>query len=444
MGPRRTTRPARVAIVGGGAAGALVAAGLLRDGRSGLRVTVYEPRAEVGLGVAYSTREPWHRLNVPATGMSAVPGEPDHFRAWAGAAPEAFLPRLDYGRYLRAVLADVVAGAEASLEHVRGRVVRLDPREEGVRVTLSTGQTAEADAAVIATGNEVPARLPWLDGLADDARVIADPWPPGALAGVDDGETVAVIGSSLTAIDVAGSLLVHQPRTTVVALSRHGDLPRPHEDPWRPRLPDPVFTLEEFAAFEAPLEEAAARIRVHGADWPRALDSIRPISQALWLAMDERLRREFVTDYRHEWDIHRHRVAAEIARDLDAWIAAGRLTVRAAAFERAEPAGGRIRIGARDGAWTVDRVVVAAGPNPDARANPLLAAGLDDGWLRPGPLGFSIDSDPTSGRVLDHDGRPTAPVYTLGALRRGVLWETLAIPEIRDQAAEIAARILTR
>src|SRR5262249_25933660 len=116
MGPRRSTGgPPRVAIVGGGASGALGAANRLREGPPGLRVTVYEPRAELGLGVAYSTREPWHRLNVPATGMSAVPGDPDHFRAWAGAAPEAFLPRLAYGRYLRQVLADAIAGSAASL-----------------------------------------------------------------------------------------------------------------------------------------------------------------------------------------------------------------------------------------------------------------------------------------------------------------------------------------
>jgi len=428
--------------VGGGASGALVAANLLREGPPGLRVTVYEPRAELGLGVAYSTREPWHRLNVPATGMSAVRGDADHFRAWANAAPEAFLPRLEYGRYLRQVLAAAVAGSAASLEHVRARVDRLVPAAGGIEATLSTGETTRVDAAVIATGVEVPARLTWLRALDDDARVIADPWPPGALEGVEDGETVAVIGSSLTAIDVAGAILVHRPGTTVVALSRHGDLPRAHEDPWRPRLPEPVFTLDEFAAFESPLADAVARIRAHGPDSLRALDSIRPISQALWISMDEPLRREFVTDYRHAWDIHRHRVAAEIARDLDAWIADGRLAVRAADIERAEPAERRLRIVARGAAWTVDRIVVAAGPNYDARANPLLAAGIEDGWLRPGPLGFSIDSDPGTGRVLDRGGRPTAPVFTIGALRRGVLWETLAIAEIKDQAAAIADRIL--
>jgi uncharacterized NAD(P)/FAD-binding protein YdhS len=36
------------------------------------------------------------------------------------------------------------------------------------------------------------------------------------------------------------------------------------------------------------------------------------------------------------------------------------------------------------------------------------------------------------------------PAWTLGQLRRGELWETTAIPEIRDQAADMAGSILAR
>ncbi len=105
----RPGRPTRVAIVGGGAAGAFVAANLLRSGDPAIDVTVIEPRAEIGLGVAYSTPDPWHRLNVPAISMSALVDDPDHFHRWAGIAPEAFARRVDYGRYLQTTLAETVA-----------------------------------------------------------------------------------------------------------------------------------------------------------------------------------------------------------------------------------------------------------------------------------------------------------------------------------------------
>ena len=445
-------RSTRVAIVGGGAAGAFVAANLLRSGDPGLDVTIIEPRAELGLGVAYSTQDPWHRLNVPAISMSALPDDPDHFHRWAGIAPEAFARRVDYGRYLRTVLAEAVAASPVGLRHVRSVAERLDPAGAGVRVTLADGEDVEADAVVLATGVETPMVLPALEALAGDPRIIADPWPPGSLEDIEDGETVAIIGSSLTAVDVAGSILTRHPRARVVALSRNGDLPRPHEDPWRPRFPEPAFTIDEFRAWDDPLEQALDRIRGSGTDWPRALDSIRPISQALWIGMDEPLRRSFVDRYRHVFDIHRHRVAAEIARDLDGWIREGRLVVLAAAMERVDRApDGGLRILARPGAgaspggtWDVDWIVVAVGPNTDPAANPLLGAAIRDGLLRPGPLGLSIDSDPVTCRVLGPNGQAGLPAYAIGALRRGVLWETLAIPEIREQSATIARELLRR
>ena len=75
-------------------------------------------------------------------------------------------------------------------------------------------------------------------------------------------------------------------------------------------------------------------------------------------------------------------------------------------------------------------------------ASPLLGAAIADGIVRPGPLGIGIDVDPTTGLVVDASGETPLPVYAMGALRKGVLWETLAVPEIRGQAHDVASRIL--
>lgn len=431
-------------IAGGGASGGLVAANLLRLGAAGMEIVVVEPRAELGLGVAYSTTDPWHRLNVPAVGMSALAGDPEHFQRWSGAAGEAFARRVDYGRYLREVLAAAVAASQASLRHVRTTVERVAaaPSGAGVRVALADGDDLTADWLVLATGNELPMRLPYLRSFDGDARVVADPWTPGVVDAVADGETVAVIGSSLTAVDLTGSILNARPRARVLALSRHGKLPRAHDDPWRPRLAEPVFSLDEFFAAESPFELARERIEAHGDDWPRAVDSLRPISQQLWIAMDDSLRAEFLSRHRNAWDTHRHRMAAEIFRDLERWRAQGRFGVQAANIQRVESVGAGLRIVAVDGSWDVDRIIVAVGPDVDARSNPLLGAAIAAGLMRPGSHGISIDVDPVSGRVLDAAGAPRLRAFALGGLRKGALWETLAIPEIRDQAADIARQIV--
>lgn len=434
----------RVAIAGGGASGALVAANLLRLGDSSLEVVVVEPRTELGQGVAYSTTEPWHRLNVPVAGMSGIADDPDHFQRWSGAPAEAFLSRLDYGRYLGEVLADAVASSPARLRHVRSTVERVRGDGQGVRVTLAAGEEVSADALVLATGVELPPRLTYLEPLLGDPRVILDPWAPGALDAVRDGETVAIIGSSLTAIDVTGSILLTRPRATVVALSRHGNLPLPHEDPWRPKLPEPVFTVDEFHSFDSPFQRAVERVRSYGDDWPRAVDSLRPITQALWQSFDQPMRREFLTNYRNLWDTHRHRVAPSVARDLERWTGEGRFVVKAAAISGIDSVGSGLRVVAPDSRFDVDRIVVAVGPDPDATASPLLGSAIRDGLLRPGLEGIAIDVDPVTGRVLDALGEPRLPAYAIGALRKGALWETLAMPEIRVQAADVASRILAQ
>jgi uncharacterized NAD(P)/FAD-binding protein YdhS len=59
------------------------------------------------------------------------------------------------------------------------------------------------------------------------------------------------------------------------------------------------------------------------------------------------------------------------------------------------------------------------------------------GWLTPDPLRLGIETD-DDGRLIDQHGASVDGLFTLGPLRRPALWESTAIPEIRDQAAELA------
>jgi len=72
----RSDRVVPVAIVGGGASGTILAAQLARRG---VESALIDGSGRAGKGVAYSTTEPAHLLNVRAEGMSAWAGEPDHF-----------------------------------------------------------------------------------------------------------------------------------------------------------------------------------------------------------------------------------------------------------------------------------------------------------------------------------------------------------------------------
>lgn len=60
-----------VVVIGGGLSGAAVAHAVLRQSPS-LRCVIVEPRHGLGQGLAYSTPDFAHRLNVPSVRMSLM------------------------------------------------------------------------------------------------------------------------------------------------------------------------------------------------------------------------------------------------------------------------------------------------------------------------------------------------------------------------------------
>ena len=85
-------------------------------------------------------------------------------------------------------------------------------------------------------------------------------------------------------------------------------------------------------------------------------------------------------------------------------------------------------------------MVNCTGPVGTPAKDPLLAALTRTGLVRPGPSGMGIDTA-DDGRVLGVLP-PTIPFYAIGTLRRGNLWETTAMPEIREQAYDVARSVV--
>ena len=126
-------RPIRVVVVGGGAAGTLVAAHLLRRARpeDPVEVRIIERSDVVGPGLAHGAADPHHLLNNTATRLSAYPDDPDHLLRWCqqqGLAADrgAFLPRRTFGRYLAGLLGEVPETPWRRSIRVRGEAVRIE------------------------------------------------------------------------------------------------------------------------------------------------------------------------------------------------------------------------------------------------------------------------------------------------------------------------------
>ncbi|XXF78682.1 FAD/NAD(P)-binding protein [Myxococcaceae bacterium GXIMD 01537] len=443
-------------IIGGGASGTLLAASLLRRARLPLRVLVVEKRGDVGRGLAYSTRSPSHLLNVPAVRMSALPDEPEHFLRWVrreapDTGPGDFARRRAYGRYLKEVLREAREAAAPGVEWVEvvGEVTSATVEEGEVRLALAGGGRVTARQAVLALGNAPPADLRVEDGgLYASPRYRRTPWDVGGLSRVAPGEPVLVVGTGLTMVDAVLSLLEQGHEGPIHALSRHGMLPHPHragDVAVRPaRVPAGALGLR---ALLRAVRQEAERARDEGGDWREVVDGLRPRSVTLWQGLSTAEQRRFLRHVRAFWDVHRHRMAPEVGEVLTRLQREGRLELHAGRVRSFRLEGEDVEVRYRPrGAGTeallrVRHVINCTGPEGILTGSPLPRALLKEGLARGDALGISL-SAAEDGALLDARGRPSEHLFTLGPPRRGELWETVAIPEIRLQAEVLAGRLL--
>ena len=229
-----------VAILGGGFAGAVVAAQLLRNSSAGVSVVLVERGARPGRGVAYGTECSQHLLNVPAKNMSAYPDDPEHFLRWARlnadvhAKPGDFLPRQIYGRYAASVLQHEVELHPRRFERVQDEAVSVATVDGKPEIQLRSGQILFADKVVLALGNFPPGRSRLPGKTPHCQRYISDPWAPGALNDIAENHrhedlAILLIGCGLTSLDVAISLRTRGFAGKIHLLSRRGLLPQNHQ-----------------------------------------------------------------------------------------------------------------------------------------------------------------------------------------------------------------------
>lgn len=425
-----------VAIIGGGYSGTLQAIQLLRRG---LQVTLIERADRLGRGIAYSTPHADHLLNVCGSGMSAFPDDPDHFAEWLGARDD-FAERRRYGDYLESLLRNAAAEAGDRFKAVRGEAVDVTSEGGVEAVRLADGGLVEADAAVLSIGNLPPAAPRSIPpGLNDNGVYVADPWAADFTAGLQDDETVLLVGTGLTAVDVALILESSGFGGRVLALSRRGMVPRNHVEPVAPPPLD-YDPIPRCTWLIRRVREQAARI-----GWRAAVDQLRPLTQSLWASASLAERRRFLRHLRPYWDVHRHRIAPTVAERIRHMVADGRLRFAAGRMLSTEAEADhaivkwRPRGAAGERALRAARIVNCTGPEADIRRaqEPLLRNLLAAGRIRADDCRIGIDID-ERGQAIGAAGAAEPGLFAIGPMTRSALWEIVAVPDIRGQTAALA------
>ena len=458
-------RPPTIAIIGAGFSGTLLALHLLRRCPGSVRIHLIERRPRFGRGLAYSTANLSHVLNVPTSRMSAFHDRPDDFLDWLRAdgqasasmvTPNCFVARKVFGDYVRHHLKEEFRRAEGRggrLLLTRGEVLNLQVKRGGVTIEIERGRRAEADIAVLAIGNFPPEPPPIADrSFYDSDRYHPDPWAPDALSGLDPTDPVLLIGTGLTMVDTAITLLDRGHTGKIHALSRRGLLPRRHAPtsvPAASLIERPLPTTA--AGLTRALREEIAELVFQSGDWRSVIDGLRPTTQDLWHMMPAAERARFVRHLRPWWDVHRHRIAPEIADRIDRAVDSGQLVYGATRVRDMRAAGDGVIVTHRPRRATADehlavkRVVNCSGPACDYGriADPLIRNLLDRGDIRPDPLRLGLDVS-TLCALRNRRGEIWQRLYAIGPVTRPAFWEVTSVPDIRRQCETLAAYLSTR
>ncbi|WP_205951958.1 FAD/NAD(P)-binding protein [Pantoea stewartii] len=448
-----------IVIVGGGFSGTALAVHLGRLGQAGLRVTLIEPRSQLAQGVAYSTADPAHRLNVPASRMQLTGEEEGSFDSWYRASdayvsdPAArwhdghvYPQRRQFARWVNAQFEAAQRESPVVLAHLQDRAVAF---RDGT-VSTAAGKHLAADIVVLAVSHPAPSLPGALTALADHPAIIADPWQENALASVGPEERIAIVGSGLTMADMVATLDRQGHRGPVTVFSRRGQLPRPnisqHDLSWslEGHLARPAGVRCWLRRIRQDMRLAAAR----GLPWQVVFDEVRRQGQTLWQSLPLNEQRRFLRHLRPWWDVHRYRIAPQAGQVLNARLENGSLQVMAARLTAAESSHSAVRLHlqTRSGEVVtreVDKVIVTTGPAHGklVQHDALLRQLCNDGVIRPDPLALGIDVNALS-QTRTAQGHSNSHLYVVGPAARGRFGELMGLPQVAMHAEAVARQLL--
>jgi uncharacterized NAD(P)/FAD-binding protein YdhS len=458
-----TKNKVHIAIVGGGFSGSLATirlVKLLTETQNAAKIFLIEKTNKLARGVAYDTQCDLHLLNVAAQDMSAFPEEKEHFYNWlaqrySAVAPSAFVSRKVYGEYVADLFQKTIdylkGGVE--VEVINDEAVELSADEKHLK--LASGRDIEIDRLVLATGHFQPSHVESTEPVADSDAYFNNPWAPEALEGISTHDNILLIGTGLTMVDLVVQLHAAGHQGIITAISRHGLLPNKHrvfnriegatsEEALPAVLPSRVAEL--FSVIRAACDTANASA---DSDWRIVVNQLRPHTQTIWKSLTVADKRRFLRHVRPLWDVMRHRMAPEVAAVVESMredyrlrIVTGRLLTTVVSGSSIDVTM-RLRKSRRVQTATYRRIINCTGPNMDLRTtnNRLIKGLIVNGAVVADELGMGLQVD-EHGYAMRSNGTRSESVITIGPLRKGQLWESIAVPELRVQAAQLAEQIV--
>jgi uncharacterized NAD(P)/FAD-binding protein YdhS len=448
----------RITIIGGGASGTLLALNLLKyKGDSRLEVNLVEKRPQIGRGVAFSTEQDVHLLNVPAGKMGAWADDVEHFHRWLGEnsldySSTSFVPRRIFGEYLRGILekANESKNPNVSLNIFDDEAVNIHIDEQKVEVHLASGDILYSEKVALAFGNFLPPHPSVADqAFVSSPKYFQDPWSPEVFMGIGKDDAVLIVGTGLSMVDVTMQLYRCGHRGLINAISTRGLLPAVHKLGFT--YPSFYDEIKDKKRVTDVLKSVRAHVKLadgDGSDWRAVINSLRPVTQELWLGLPLPEKKYFMQHLSRYWNVARHRMPPEAAQVIDELRGTGQLQILKGRLQNItweESIGFDVRYSTLGLEQYVhaDLVVNCIGSESrfDELDAPLVKNLLAGRLIKSDDLRFGLDAT-RDGQLKSANGEPSDLLYTLGTALKGVLWESTAIPEIRMQARDLALKLM--
>ncbi len=452
-----------IAIIGAGFSGTLVLANVVKTAQKNYSIAIIDKLESFNKGIAYNPSSSMFLLNVATKKMSAFSDEPDHFLNWVckqnsfdlfsrEALANSFLPRDIYRQYLSSIWDDAIEEAKSKniqIECFYSFAEHINLIDEKYTVTTESGDSIITNQVILATGNQTPSNKALRQKLDNNhSRYFQNPWKIETITNFEPELNILIIGNGLTMVDTTLGLVENHFQNKIYALSPNGFnvIPHLHNNiacTFDLNIDDPDFSLTHLLR---KVNVEVKKLSKLGITSEPVVDALRSKTQEIWKKLTVAERQSFMRHLRHIWGVSRHRIAPHIYRKIQNLRINKKLEVIAGEIHKISDAGTHLEVtlfnkkSNKFKTIQVSRIINCTGPQTNLKEseNALLHKLFIEGFLSQDELNLGTKIDLKTYEILDSNNKRVPCFYTLGVNLKGELWESVAIPELKVQAKEVA------
>lgn len=437
-----------IGIVGGGISGTLSVLQIIKQSKKPLSIYWFDTQNKFCKGYAYNTFDEGHLLNVRASNMSIFPDEPNHFVNWLSVnhpnySPKDFVSRKLFGDYVLYTFESLKnSNPLISIYQITEEVKSI--KKVGDNFEMNTHQNYQVQKIILGFGNFLPAHPRSISKeFISSKNYFQNAFNVQLTNQIQLHNNITIIGSGLTMIDMIVSLSHFNYKGKINVISPHAYIPQAHQENPLPSVEpfvnqNQTYTLLEILSL---VNKQLKKAKKENLNLHSVVDSMRPFLQNLWLNFSIEEKKQFLRHLRHKWGVARHRAPSQSMAIFNALKSSNQLQLIKGRISdiKLQTSGFDILYSnnqTEQQTLHTQLIINCTGPESDYSQlkSPLIQDLINNQIISPDSIKYGINAQ-KDGYIIDN-------IYTIGPPLKGILWESVAVPEIRVQAQELAPKII--